>query len=49
MLGARLSAALIVVFFCVCSQAEELAQKITVTGKPRNGHRGRIDRLGHSA
>ena len=30
---ARLSTALILVLFCVCSQGQERAQKITVTGK----------------
>jgi heat shock protein HslJ len=33
MLVARLSTASILVLFCVCSQAQERAQKITVTGK----------------
>ncbi len=32
MLVARLSSAVILAFFCVCSQAQEQAQKITVTG-----------------
>jgi len=45
MLVARLSSAVILAFFCVCSQAQEQPQKITVTGTLDHPKTARLEKL----